>query len=215
VERRDQEIARNHGIFFYFDKAGAHTLEGVDGCQRIETRRGRLAIEPAFWPTAQGSPIVFDHVAVEHEMLRADRFRLERPGRDLLPFIRRQAATDIPCPNVCFAGAKGNWVFQASLAPEALPQAQERSLLRLKFKVRSGVLAVRIYDEKDQALNSLRFDASREPYDIVIPVAASGQLSPHFPAHFSSYADLATPDFDLSAATLYPMSAPDSLKGTP
>ena len=202
----DNEFSRNHGLFFYFDRADSRTLDEVDGCRRVETRHGRLVTEPVVWPAEQKRPIVFDHAVVGRELLRAERFKLADEGRNMMPYIRRQGATERPCPEMCFDGARGTWAFQAALAPEAFSDTRGPTLLRMTLRIRSGFLAVAMYDEKDQAMEPLRFDPSVEVYDIVIPIPEPRRLSRRFPVGLSTYADLLTADFDIISATLHPSS---------
>jgi hypothetical protein len=201
----DNQSSRNHDLIFYFDNANSRTLDEVEGCRRVETRHGRLVATPVVWPAEQKRSMVFDRTVVERQMLRAERFRLADEGRNIMPYIRRQGATERPCPEMCFDGARGTWAFQASLAPEAFSDYRGPTLLRLNVRIRSGVLAVTTYDENDQGMEPLRFDVSPEVYDVVIPIPEPHRLSRRFPVGLSTYENLLTADFDIVSATLHPM----------
>jgi hypothetical protein len=88
------------------------------------------------------------------------------------------SATDIPRPKVCFAGAKGQLGASGLACARDRVSSSGEAALAIEIR-RSIVLAVSTYDEKDQMLNSFRFDASPKPYDIVIPIAGSGQSHQH------------------------------------
>jgi hypothetical protein len=69
--------------------------------------------------------------------------------------------------------------------------------------VRHGTLAISIYDAQESTGNPAVLTAASAPYDIMIPIPKSSDLSRDHPVGFSTFGDAPTADFDILALERY------------